>query len=77
MQRAEDAVEAMALRCAEADDLRVPARRPEGGVRILEKSAAAPGLTFLSLYTGERFLARLVDLEGNVAHEWHIGFRRA
>jgi hypothetical protein len=77
MQRAEDAVEAMALQYAEADYLRVPARHPEGGVRVLDKSAAAPGLTFVTLYTGERFLARLVDLEGNVAHEWHVGFREA
>ena len=54
----------------------VPARHPEGGVRILDR-AAAPGLTLLSLYTGERFVARLVDLEGNVAHEWHLEFREA
>jgi hypothetical protein len=44
-------------------------------VTTLDERAAAPGATLLSLYDGEQFVGRLVDLRGNVLHEWRASFR--
>jgi hypothetical protein len=75
MQQAGDAVSAAVKYYADADYLEVPTDRRRAGVTVLDESRAAPGLTFLGLYTGEGFSARLVDLRGSVVHEWRVGFR--
>jgi hypothetical protein len=75
MQQAGDAVPAAVKYYADADYLEVPTDRRRAGVTVLDESRAAPGLTFLGLYTGEGFSARLVDLRGSVVHEWRVGFR--
>jgi hypothetical protein len=75
MKQASDAVSAVAKFHLETDYLEVPASREGSGVTALDEASASPGVTFLSLYTGEIFLARLVDLRGNIVHEWRASFR--
>src|SRR3954454_710322 len=75
MKQASEAVSAFGKFYLEANYLEVPTSRERAGVTVLDEPSAAPGLTFLSLYTGEIFLARLVDLRGSVVHEWRASFR--
>jgi hypothetical protein len=75
IKQAADAGQAFAEFLTNADYLEVPVRHERSGVTVLDEQRASPGLTFISLYTGERFLARLIDLQGNVVHEWRASFR--
>lgn len=75
LKRAGDALGAAAKFHLDRDYLEVPTRRERGGVTVRETAAMAPGATFLTLYTGERFLGRLVDASGATLHEWHAAFR--
>ena len=75
MKTATDAVSAAAKFRLEADFLELPTSREGAGVTVLDEASASPGVTLIGLYTGEIFLARLVDLRGNVVHEWRASFR--
>lgn len=75
MKEASDAVTAVAKFYLEADYLEVPTDRDQAGVTIRDEAAMAPGLTFITLYTGDVFLARLLDAKGGVVHEWRASFR--
>jgi hypothetical protein len=75
IKQAADAGQAVVEFFTNADYLEVPVRHERSGVTVLDEQRASPGLTFITLYTGERFLARLVDLQGNVVHEWKASFR--
>jgi hypothetical protein len=65
-----DAVEAVRLYFTDADYLTFPAPPGKGGVTLVDEAAAAPGVTFIARYDGERFGAELVDLQGRVLHRW-------
>ena len=75
MKQASDVLGAFANFYLETDYLEVPIRHEGAGVTRLDRERAAPGHTLLALYTGDAFLARLVDLDGTVVHEWRAGFR--
>jgi hypothetical protein len=75
IKQALDAGQAFVSYLADTDYLEVPIRHERAGVTVLDEQRASPGLTFISLYTGERFLARLIDLQGKVVHEWRASFR--
>lgn len=47
---------------------------PTGKVTVAAKPESFLGYTFLTFDTGRPSTARLIDMDGNVLHEWHRGF---
>jgi len=54
-----------------------PTEHSKGGVTRYERSAVAPGYTFLTLFRDGRFGAMLIDMEGSILHRWDISFSEA
>ena len=74
LKQAGDAFGALTKYHLDTDYLEAPVDGLRGGVTTLDDRAVAAGPTFLSLYDGNRFVGRLVDLRGNVLHEWRASF---
>jgi Arylsulfotransferase (ASST) len=70
-----DAVAAATRYFTEAGYITFSSPHPRGGTTLTDRAAAAPGLTFIPRYDGERFTAELLDLDGQVVHRWRTGFR--
>ncbi|HEX8523192.1 MAG TPA: arylsulfotransferase family protein [Tepidisphaeraceae bacterium] len=49
--------------------------RPQGQVLVTATPAACEGYTFLTYDVNRPSTARLIDLQGNVVHEWHRSLR--
>lgn len=46
--------------------------RQRGGVTVWDRQRAFAGYTFVTAFTGERFEALLLDMDGTVAHRWRV-----
>ena len=55
----------------------LPTTRTAGGVTMLDRSAASPGYTFMTMYRDGRYGASLVDLQGRTLHTWDVPFSDA
>ena len=47
------------------------------GARTHKVIEVSPGFTFMTLFDGERFSGRLVDITGRILHEWRLSFSEA
>ena len=71
-----DAIVAAMRYFTDLDYLAFDSPHPQGGVQVIDGAAAAPGLTFVPRYDGERFGAMLIDLDGRLVHQWRTSFRQ-
>ena len=70
-----DAAQAATRYFTDADYMSFRLAYPKGGASPFDTAAAAPGLTLIPRYDGQRFVAELIGLDGRVVHSWHTSFR--
>ncbi|MCB1882611.1 MAG: hypothetical protein KDG89_01240 [Geminicoccaceae bacterium] len=74
LERAKDATGALYNRYFVEDFAFIPAKGVETGTVRLDRARTAPGLTLVTMKTKDSFLARLIELDGTVRHEWRKRF---
>ncbi len=70
-----DSLQAAARYFTDADYMSFVSPHAQGGASSAVPAAAAPGLTLIPRYNGERFTADLIALDGQVVHSWRTSFR--
>jgi hypothetical protein len=69
-----DAVQAALRYFTDADYMTFVSAYPKGGASDFDPAVAAPGMTLIPHYDGERFVADLIGLDGKVLHSWRTSF---
>ena len=69
-----EAVQAAARYFTDADYMTFVSPHPKGGVTSSDPTAASPGMTLIPRYDGERFVAELIGLNGEILHSWRKSF---
>ena len=74
LERAKDAAGAFYNRYFVEDFAFIPAKGIKTGTVRLDAEHASPGLTLVTMKTKDSFIARLIELDGTVRHEWRKSF---
>ena len=74
LEEAKDAASAVYNRYFVEDFAFIPAKNVETGTVRLDPERTAGGLTLVTMKTKDSFLARLIELDGTVRHEWRARF---